>query len=207
MLNEQEVMRNKVTIRAVALGLYAFLMLDCAAANENNSVQDFTTEHVAKESDFAKLEKLLGEWHPDRKTLSDNYLAYLEENNITDSYVTFNWGTNRKWMEFGDYRVEGGNLINSGFGFLGYNPIRREIAFREQGVEGAAVNGTVKVVSEIMFERWIEVDRADGTTRRRLDVWDFSQGDGDCFVWTTSFYLEDEIYESPSYEMCKSEDS
>jgi hypothetical protein len=134
---------------------------------------------------LSSFEMLEGEWHMDYSQLPEDARAAQAEQGVSGNHVTFAYGTDRQWMEFGDYQTLNGTVRHTGAGLIAFSPQDQHVTFLEHGARGASVMGTLEMVSESVFERSIVVARTDRSWRQ-VDRWEFD-ADGACFTWTSRF--------------------
>ena len=82
------------------------------------------------------LEKLIGSWYSAAENYDEENLAWMKENGISDFYDTFTWGTNKAWIDFGNYRVKDGNSENTGVGMISWHTGFQHMRLRESGARG-----------------------------------------------------------------------
>ncbi|MFK7888744.1 MAG: hypothetical protein AB8G16_17945 [Gammaproteobacteria bacterium] len=138
------------------------------------------------------LEKLIGTWHQSPDNFSDAAKAWMKENHISDFYDTFARGTDKAWIDFGDYRVVNGEPRKTGVGMISWHAGWKHLRFRESGARGGYVDGMLEVVDDQTFVRHFEFFAPDGSVSYRSDTWSFSPDDTSCFTWQTTVY-EDKV--------------
>lgn len=149
-------------------------------------------------SDFEMIE---GEWHMDYEQLSEEARAAQTGRGVSGNHITFTYGTDRQWMEFGDFQTLNGSVRHTGSGLIAFSPRDQHVTFLEHGARGASVTGTLKKVSDRVFERSITVARTDRSWRQ-VDRWEFDS-DGTCFTWTSRFARNGETSDGSPRRWCR----
>jgi len=149
------------------------------------------------------LEKLIGSWHSAAENYDEEDLAWMKENGISDFYDTFTWGTNKAWIDFGDYRVKDGNAEKTGVGMISWHTGFQHMRFRESGARGGLVDGMIEIKDEHTFIRHYEFFTPKGEVKYRSDSWTFDPTNLNCFIWQTTTYKGNEPTTYPGRKYCK----
>ena len=163
----------------------------------------FSTFQKSSRIELVDFEPLIGKWHLDLSSIPDSEKRWMKDNKISDFYVTFDWGTNKSWIDFDDYQVRDGEIVQTGKGFLAFDAGTEQIRFLEQGAEGAFIIGSMAQTSAQVFERRIEVFRDGGDVRNRIDIMSFTPSDDQCMQWQTIFAYNGTEEPSPPNKMCR----
>ncbi len=134
---------------------------------------------------------LTGRWYPDPATLPEAERKWRTENNVTDNWIEFSWGSDRQWMVFGDWQIKDGKTRHSGAGLVAYDPSGHRVLFTEHGIRGASVLGTLSKPKENEIVRDIVVTRTDKSWRQ-IDRWTWDTEDANCFNWSATYITGDE---------------
>jgi hypothetical protein len=149
------------------------------------------------------LEKLIGSWHQSPDNFSDATKAWMSENNISDYYDTFSWGTNKAWIDFADYRVIDSVAEKTGVGIISWHTGFKHLRFREAGSEGGFVDGMLEIVDDNTFIRHFEFFAPDGEVSYYSDTWAFDPQNPECFTWQSTAYEGGEAKDYPDRKFCK----
>lgn len=186
--------------------LLSFVLSGCA--QQSDTKQD--TEQNAKSAEIVheeikveRLAALIGEWHPAPEGFGEDTKAWMSKNDISDYYVGFTWGTDKSWINFGDYRVVSDKIREHGKGIIAYHHGLHEIAFREQGSDSVSVDGTVEIIDPLTFKRHIKAYWPKGLVRNRMDLWAIDKNNPNCMDWTITFTKDGKEYPNPSSKWCK----
>ena len=151
----------------------------------------------------ATMEKLMGSWYSSPKNFNEEAKAWMAENNITDYYDTFSWGTNKAWIDFGDYRTVAGKPEKTGVGVISWHTGFKHLRFRESGARGGLVDGMIEIKDQNTFVRHYEFFTPKGDVKYRSDSWTFNPENPNCFMWQTTTYKGVEPTTHPAREYCK----
>lgn len=223
-LNEGDKMNSQL-ILALRTGVLALLVPVCAlltvpepavadpepaAQSESAKADNIVLEKLRSASgDPATLnsilEKLIGTWHQSPDNFSEEGKAWMRENGITDFYDTFSWGTDKAWIDFGDYRVVNGVAKKTGTGMLSWHTGFKHLRFREAGSRGGFVDGMLEIKDDNTFIRHFEFFAPDGKVSYQSDIWTFDPMNPDCFSWQSTIYGDGEPTAYPARQFCKSD--
>ncbi len=153
----------------------------------------------------ATLDKLIGTWHQSPDNFSEAGKAWMAENNISGFYDTFSWGTNKAWIDFGDFRIVNGVAEKTGVGMISWHTGFKHLRFRESGARGGFVDGVIEIVDENVFIRHFEFFAPDGAVSYYSDTWTFKPDDTECFTWQSTSYENGEPAIGPARTFCKSD--
>ncbi|MGB5723058.1 MAG: hypothetical protein WBM39_01480 [Parasphingorhabdus sp.] len=145
---------------------------------------------------------LAGQWHPDPASLPEAEKKWRTENNVTDNWIEFSWGSDHQWMVFGDWQMKDGETKHSGAGLVAYDPSGHRVLFTEHGIRGASVLGTLSKPSENEIVRDIVVTRTDKSWRQ-IDRWIWDGKDPQCFIWSATYITGDKHSEGTSKKWCR----
>jgi hypothetical protein len=149
------------------------------------------------------LSPLLGNWHPVPGSLSESYTNWRQTNNIGDSFVSFVFGTDQRWMEFGDWRKQDGIWRHQGAGLIAWHPSKRQLRFTEHGAREVAVAGNMDVISDHVFRRNIQVFRPGGSSWIQRDTWTILPDNPDCMNWQATYVSGEKSSAMPPYTLCR----
>ncbi len=182
----------------VTIGLvFAALAYTPLHAQDDTAVDPLQTRTLDA---YSALE---GNWEMDPTGLSADIQSMREEQGISRNWVSFSFGTDRQWIEFGDWREQKGIFRKTGAGLIAFSPREQQVIFTEHGARGAAVHGTLKKADDGSFVRDISVSRTD-TAWRQVDRWVMADN-GRCFSWTTEFFRNGEGLQDSTSRYCRSE--
>ncbi len=150
-----------------------------------------------------QLSPLTGNWHPDISTLSESYIAWQVKNNITDSFVSFSFGTDQRWMEFADFRKQDGKWRHQGAGIIAWHPGRHLFSFTEHGAKEVAVEGNIEILDEHTYRRNIKVSTPGGKGWVQRDTLTISVENPDCMSWQTTYVDGAKQRARPAYTLCR----
>ncbi len=157
--------------------------------------------------DLAKLgdvmEKLIGEWHSMPENYNEEDKVWMSKNKISDYYDTFSWGTNKAWIDFGDYRVVDGKVEKTGVGMISWHSGFKHLRFRESGARGGLVDGMIEIKDENTFVRHYEFFSPKGQVSYSSDTWTFDPATPNCFIWQSTGYKGVEAVTYPGRKYCK----
>ena len=149
------------------------------------------------------LERLIGEWSPDPGRLPQEMIEWRRANGVTDGRTTFEWGTDRMWIEFVDHRLSGGEWRREGSGLIAWDPGRQRVTYREHTNRETSLDGVVVVVDDLTIERHYVSYAREGTAQRWVDRWRWEDEGAPCFEWTTIRVNGDEESAWPPYWVCR----
>ena len=149
------------------------------------------------------LQKLIGSWYQSPDNFSEAGKAWMKENGITDFYDTFSWGTNKAWVDFGDYRVANSEDEKTGVGIISWHTGFKHLRFRESGARGGLVEGMLEIKDENTIVRHYEFFRPDGTVSYHSDAWVFDPQNTQCFSWLSTDYKDGVAKERAARKFCK----
>lgn len=185
------------------------VLLLCSFLNNGAYAAETKQEETAtpqKEIKIEHLTALIGEWHPLPEGFDEGTKTWMTKNNISDYYVGFGWGTDKGWIDFGDYRVQNDKIRRHGTGIIAYHHGLHDIAFREQGSDSVSVDGTIEIIDEYTFKRHIKAYWPKGLIRNRMDLWAIDKTNPNCMEWSITFYKDGKTYPNPPTHWCKKED-
>lgn len=128
--------------------------------------------------------RLIGDWYPDPERTPEAMRKWGEENGVTGVYTSFRWGTNQRWIEFGDHRRTD-EWRQEGAGLIAWDPGRQRVTYREHTESETSLEGVLVVVDDLTWERHYTVFRQNGDAQRWIDRWRWVDPDEPCFEWTT----------------------
>lgn len=179
---------------------------DVLASVDNLVLQKLKLASGDSELLEATLEKLIGSWHQSPDNFNDEAKAWMLENKVTDFYDTFSWGTNKAWIDFGDYRVVEGQEKKTGVGIISWHTGFNHLRFRESGASGGFVDGMLEIKDENTIVRHYEFFNPQGEVSYSSDTWVFDPEDLSCFIWQSTAYGTDgKPTEYPGRKFCKIE--
>ena len=213
----------KQLILGVTFGAAAIIAAGCndaATKSETAPVKTVETEQTPKapehivaqkltmaSGDLSKLgvvlEKLMGEWHQSPSNFNEGTQKWMAENNITGFYDTFSWGTDKGWINFGDYQIKDGKPRKTGTGMISWHSGYNHLRFRETGARGGFVDGMIEIVDDNTFIRHYQFHAPDSTMSYRSDTWAFNPANPNCFIWQTTGYKDGAPQAYPGREFCK----
>ena len=148
------------------------------------------------------FEQLIGKWHPVPESLSDNYKKWKSENKIDDSWVEFQWGTDKRWIDFSDWRVLESGPRRQAAGIVAYDHSRHDISFREHGAREATVTGTLERQDAQTIVRDIAIISPTGSYRQ-IDTWRWDANNPDCFTWSSTSLKGTKSSKGEPYRLCR----
>lgn len=194
----------KVAVCTIVLLLSTITVESNTEAHDNLVLQKLQVASGDPESLNATLEKLIGSWHQSPENFNDETKAWMLENKITDFYDTFSWGTNKAWIDFGDYRVVEGKPEQTGVGIISWHTGFKHLRFRESGARGGFVDGMLEIKDENTIVRHYEFFNPQGEVSYSSDTWTFNPEDLNCFTWQTTAHNENgSPTEYPGRKFCK----
>lgn len=131
------------------------------------------------------FDRLIGRWHPDPESLSQSYREWMAANQISDSWIEFQWGTDRRWIDFSDWRMLPSGARRQGEGIIAYDHGRHVISFHEHGAREVTVTGTLEFTDPQTIVRDVAIIGATGGFRQ-VATWRWDTGRPDCFTWTAT---------------------
>jgi hypothetical protein len=205
---------NMNTLSKLRLGLLAALVTACTPElPTQDPIQTVPFDNVVLQKlkmssgDPAELEgileKLIGSWHQSPENFSDAAKAWMLENDISGFYDTFSWGTNKAWIDFGDFRISNGEPEKMGVGMISWHTGFKHLRFRESGARGGFVDGMIEIVDENTLIRHFEFFAPDGAVSYYTDTWTFDPTNTECFTWQSTAYENGEPDVGPARKFCK----
>ena len=187
--------RSKLTV--VIAGILAAMSVP-ATAQKTAADRPPPVEATDALLDF---EQLIGRWHPVQESLSDAYKAWEKANEISDSWVQFDWGTDRRWIDFSDWRTVPEGDRRQGAGIIAYDHGQHVIGFHEHGAREVSVKGTLTRTAPDTIVRDTAIITPTGGWRQ-VDRWTFD-ADGTCLTWASTRTRGSKSEDSPAYKMCR----
>lgn len=187
---------NRKVVRIVLTALLLSAATSTLAQPNDNASDPLQTDQL---EGYAIL---IGKWHPNPASLSKGFKQWRKDNDISDNWIEFAWGSDHQWMLFGDWQRKAGKDRHTGAGLIAYDPAGLRIAFTEHGIRGAMVSGSLERVSPTEIIRDIVVSRTDRSWRQ-IDRWVWSSDNKDCFDWMTTFINAEGRNESESNRWCR----
>ncbi len=197
---------------AVATAIFAATALSLAAPAEagedgvdtgNVVLEKMRMASGDRETTSSTFEKLIGTWHQSPDNFSEAGKAWMAENNITGFYDSFSWGTNKAWIDFGDFRIVDGKPEKTGVGMISWHTGFQHMRFRESGARGGLVEGMIEVRDENTFVRHYEFFAPDGRVSYHSDTWSFDPENTKCFSWQSTAWEDGKPKHHPAKRFCR----
>ena len=159
-----------------------------------------STEPASALQDFAQL---IGDWRPDPERIPPGLAEWRKRNNVSDGYASFQWGTAKRWIEFGEHRNQDSEWRLEGSGILAWDPRSRMVVYREHTDSGVTLEGTLERVDPLTVLRHYRAALPDGSVQEWEDKWRWKSGEDGCFEWTTTRVGSAERQARQPYWVCR----
>ncbi|HNP62414.1 MAG TPA: hypothetical protein PKH39_00685 [Woeseiaceae bacterium] len=208
-MNPRPLLLLKVAAITVTFAVCAAsLAARAAVAEQNGETGNVVLEKMRMDSGDPEtvsltFEKLIGTWHQSPDNFSEAGKAWMLENKISGFYDSFSWGTNKAWIDFGDFRIVDGEPEKTGVGMISWHTGFKHMRFRESGARGGLVEGMIEIRDDNTFVRHYEFFSPDGRVSYHSDTWSFDPENPTCFSWQSTAWEDGGPKHHPARLFCK----